>query len=264
MRKNYFFSLIALFTIDLLSAQIQYTDISPDFVTTVGANGQSSGDNLSPIDFNNDGVSEYHFFWFQANPAEWNLNVNRTLTTSSVAESAGPYCCQTEPLVQNATIGPALNWSNNTSSYIANTGAPIFSGLGDRYIGVRFKIGTNTHYGWILISVANKTLTVKSYAYQKTPDTPIAAGDKGSLSVSEADAARASGQLYPNPAKEYFTVTDGTVKKFAYEITDASGRMVDKGSADAGEKISIKFSTGTYMVKLKSEGKISVHKLVVK
>lgn len=264
MRKNYFFGAIALLSIHLLSAQIQYTDISPDFVTTVGANGQSSANNLSPIDFNSDGTDEYHFFWFQANPVEWNLNISRPLATSSVAESAGPYCCQTEPLVQNAIIGPALNWATNTSSYLANTGAPIFSGLGDRYIGVRFKIGANTHYGWILISLANKTLTVKSYAYQKTPDTPVAAGDKGNLSVSEAGAARASGQLYPNPAKEYFTVTGGTVKNFAYEITDASGRMVDKGSADAGKKISIKFSTGTYLVKLKSEGKISVHKLIVK
>lgn len=263
MRKNYFFSVIALLSIHLLSAQIQYTDISPDFITTVGANGQSSGDNLSPIDFNNDGVSEYHFFWFQANPVEWNLNINRILTASSVAESAGQYCCQTQPLVQNATIGAALNWASSTTSYLANPGAPIFSGMGDRYIGVRFKIGSNTHYGWILISVANKVLTVKSYAYQKTPDTPIAAGDKGSLSVSEAEAGNTSVKLYPNPAKEYFTVTDGIGKNFTYEITDAAGRMVDKGSADAGNKISIKFSTGTYVVKLKSEGKISVQKLIV-
>lgn len=136
--------------------------------------------------------------------------------------------------------------------------------MGDRYIGVRFKIGSNTHYGWILISVANKILTVKSYAYQKTPDTPIAAGDKGSLSVSEAGSGSTSVKLYPNPAKEYFTVTDGIGKNFTYEITDAAGRVVQRGTAAAKEKISTPSGKGEYLVKLGNKRNVSVQKLIVK
>ena len=46
------------------------------------------------------------------------------------------------------------------------------------YIGVRFNIGANTHYGWVRITIdnINHELTFLDYAYEDTPDTPINAG----------------------------------------------------------------------------------------
>ena len=50
----------------------------------------------------------------------------------------------------------------------------------DGYLGVEFKIGENTHYGWFRISLDLDTAvaTVRDLAYESEPDTPIAAGAK--------------------------------------------------------------------------------------
>ncbi len=58
------------------------------------------------------------------------------------------------------------------------TGSSWFNS--DKYIGVRFKIGGNTHYGWILVNVSVvgtvlESITVKSYAYQQTAGASITA-----------------------------------------------------------------------------------------
>lgn len=52
---------------------------------------------------------------------------------------------------------------------------PSFKGQGDKYIGVKFKIGSNVHYGWILINVPSGGghFTLRGYAYEQTPNTTI-------------------------------------------------------------------------------------------
>lgn len=46
------------------------------------------------------------------------------------------------------------------------------------YIGVRFNISGNTHYGWIRVTLnnLNHELIIHDYAYEDTPNTPINAG----------------------------------------------------------------------------------------
>ena len=55
----------------------------------------------------------------------------------------------------------------------ANTGAS-FVGT-DKYLGVKFDIGSSTYYGWILVHVAanHSGITVKSYAYNQTANGSI-------------------------------------------------------------------------------------------
>jgi hypothetical protein len=52
-------------------------------------------------------------------------------------------------------------------------------GAGDIIVGVRFIMDTEYHYAWIKLSVSSdfKTVTVKEYAYRKTPDKAIKAGE---------------------------------------------------------------------------------------
>ena len=55
----------------------------------------------------------------------------------------------------------------------------LFAGFGDKFIGVRFQISGQTHYGWIKINLPSNfhhsggTLQVISYAYNSTADSPI-------------------------------------------------------------------------------------------
>lgn len=50
----------------------------------------------------------------------------------------------------------------------------------ERYLGVRFTVQGNTHYGWVRISAAadGKSAIIKDYAYHKLPNTTIKAGEK--------------------------------------------------------------------------------------
>ena len=53
-----------------------------------------------------------------------------------------------------------------------------FAGLGDKYVGVKFYIGTAVHYAWILVNLSSdgKTFTVKKVGYNIVADAAINAG----------------------------------------------------------------------------------------
>ena len=60
----------------------------------------------------------------------------------------------------------------------------------DKFLGLRFMVNGNTHYGWarLDVTVTNSmdNWVVKDFAYEATPDTGIIAGD-GILSVVDAE-----------------------------------------------------------------------------
>jgi len=96
--------------------------------------------------------------------------------------------------IQTSGAGPRLasNWYG--VSYGLWTG-----GVSEKFAGLRFNIVpipsiTNTHYGWVKLSVHPllSNITVHSYAYETTPDTLINAGsipEAGSLALLAAGAA---------------------------------------------------------------------------
>ena len=59
-----------------------------------------------------------------------------------------------------------------------------------RYLGIRFQIDGQTHYGWARLNVkANRPEKdigglLTGYAYQTQPSTPILAGDQGNGNAS--------------------------------------------------------------------------------
>ena len=61
---------------------------------------------------------------------------------------------------------PYLNWGNWES------------GTTDKYLGVKFKIGTEVHYGWVKMNVSSdfETVTVTEIGYESSPGIPIKAG----------------------------------------------------------------------------------------
>lgn len=76
-----------------------------------------------------------------------------------------------------------LNEYGFTSIYNTYGGEKFKDGLqgkGDKYVGVKFKIGEATHYGWLKVNVdANGVkITVKEAAYNKVADETLKAGEK--------------------------------------------------------------------------------------
>ena len=51
-----------------------------------------------------------------------------------------------------------------------------WAGVNDKFLGVRFKISGQTHYGWVHVNLHTRTIT--GYAYETNADQPILAGEK--------------------------------------------------------------------------------------
>jgi hypothetical protein len=74
----------------------------------------------------------------------------------------------------------------------------------DHYLGVSFKIGTETHYGWVRMSVSDPRAPLKvlisGYAYETIADQQIRAGQtSGGAKPEDAPQARLR-QSEPAPA----------------------------------------------------------------
>ena len=69
----------------------------------------------------------------------------------------------------------------------------------DRYVGVRFLIGGQTHYGWIRLTVTTSTeeaareLRITGYAYETLANKPILAGTAATAATAEKPTAAVRG-----------------------------------------------------------------------
>ncbi|MBU0675048.1 MAG: hypothetical protein KJ950_10430, partial [Proteobacteria bacterium] len=120
-----------------------------------------------------------------------------------------------------------------SSGNMAYTNKGQFNNVNNKYLGVKFKIGANTHYGWILVSCPNPTatsVTVHKWAYNDTPDGAIL-----------------TGQEPPANAVPTVTVNNGaytedagpTVIDSAATANDADG----DGDWDTGAKLEVQITT---------------------
>ena len=75
-----------------------------------------------------------------------------------------------------AALAVDITITSSSSSYQISNGA--FLGVNDKFLGVKFLIGTNTHYGWARLDVSANadTIRLKDYAYNVAADSPILAG----------------------------------------------------------------------------------------
>ena len=81
-------------------------------------------------------------------------------------------------LPAGTSIGPGSTWS--TSGY---TGTTAYDGVmvppQTAYFGLSCVFGGQTHYGWVQITEGTTDQSVLAWAYESTPNAPIAAGATG-------------------------------------------------------------------------------------
>ncbi|MGL4599067.1 MAG: T9SS type A sorting domain-containing protein [Bacteroidia bacterium] len=167
-------------------AQIIYTDINPDVVLT----GSNATYNLN---MDNNNTTEMTFASYVStdsagNPVAYAMllslntpNTNATLGALYSATVPFPYA-----LANGAPINAANpNWQQQNigiqylAAVIYSTPYCYFLGQNDRYLGVRFNINNQLHYGWVRLScnAGASVLTIKDYAYNTQVGSPINAGD---------------------------------------------------------------------------------------
>ena len=147
------------------SAGIIYTPVEPA-VTLVPYPGSPSAFN---IDFNNDGILE---------GAITNSSVNiqgRFFPPARTLTSSGSYYARS--FAPGAVIDGSASTTGGANLMTNRNAGYNFVGEGN-YLGYRFLIDGNTHYGWVQVDVSADLLnaTITGIAYETTPGLGIAAG----------------------------------------------------------------------------------------
>ena len=210
--------------------QIGYTNIDPDYSGTpdpyyvIDFDGDAIGD-LVIVSYASVGILA---FAYGSNKVLG--SVNSYVSSSNTYGLVYPFA-----LDSGAVISAGQNsWLNSTDFY---SGANILNGFScsygvwcdvqDKFIGVQFKIGSNTHYGWARLDVATNgnIWTLKDFAYNKTPDASINAGQTTSLGIENNElnkikvvALNKSIGLYNLPERS------------SYNIFSITGKNVLKGN----------------------------------
>ena len=168
---------------------ILYTDITD---LTMSATGQTL-----EFDIDHSGPAPYVQLNGSNTDPTWDFRFENTFgSTESLRASprlgsslAGYYMLK---LTAGATIDSSMAWDERANYFeYLNTGA--WNGGGEGYLGLRMRTGLVSagtfFYGWALVNYddAGNQLTLKSFALERTINTPIVAGD--ATSVPEPSSA---------------------------------------------------------------------------
>jgi hypothetical protein len=87
------------------------------------------------------------------------------------------------------TVGPSDYWSTLgafawTDSFTGTVGKNPAT---TTYFGLKFKIGTATHYGWVKFTEDATTQSLLKWAYESIPDTAITISESSTPSITAAD-----------------------------------------------------------------------------
>ncbi len=145
------------------------------------------------LDINGDGVADFAvsftagFVGFRTS----NLVV-KPLVTGNAVRCQGFSCDSVAPGFFGVPVGGpgekfATHGYDGGGVFMAafvNYGKTYFfgpwAGLTNRYVGLKFVIGSTTHYGWARMTVNNwwlgGTVSINGYAYETTPNTKIVEG----------------------------------------------------------------------------------------
>ena len=227
------------------NAQIVYTDVIPD--TTVSA---TTG--FYNLDLNNDGIADFkilrtYAFSCAAGNCSGYLDNGVKITPfnlNEVADSVNvyPFALNSGADVKNS----GYNWASAASQTLeyyhtgrnrggrfgactpcgTSTSTGNWKGAIDKYLGLRFTVGSNLYYGWARLNVSSTgaSFTIKDYAYNTVPDQNIIAG---SITVSTLPLP----VVLPHCGGDtisftYYTVfTFGSNNVFTAQLSDSTGNF---------------------------------------
>ena len=232
-----------------LNGQIIYTDITPDF-------DQGAGQPYS-LDLNNDGTPDFQIHIESTSDLKiMPLNANNEVLGNPYSSGSSfyvfPYALSNGAPISNSASG---SWFNNSFSVgvqdlnYSSCSRGNWCSVTDKYLGLRFNISGNTHYGWARLDVgaSGNTWTIKDYAYNTILDEPITAGqmtlgiDDNVFSEVKIVALNRSIALYNLPQQ-----TD-------YRLFSITGQSVLDGKIENNTHVkeANTLATGMYILELK-------------
>tara|TARA_R100000935_G_scaffold18503_1_gene35783 strand:+ start:2024 stop:2842 length:819 start_codon:yes stop_codon:yes gene_type:complete len=135
----------------------------------------------------------------------------------------------------------------------------------DGYLGVKFTFDGNTHYGWVRMDTdvgGDDLITVKGYAFESTPDTPIAAGDEGEI-IGVQDQLFANFDFFVNNEQLNLSAANAMDQVTVYTILGQ--QVADQKLSGTNETVNISaLSTGVYVAKVSIDGAVKTIKFAKK
>jgi hypothetical protein len=158
------------------------------------------------IDLNHDGIKDFELrttFYVGSSGLQIGLdvfgyrNIKNAVAGRHFSRSSGYFLSAASALPAGVAIGPKGNFSvrfpfmaaehfSRFGSQYSDLGpwAGKAKGVTDRYLGLKFVVGGEVHYGWARLSVTlghhrqfdDVSGTLTGYAYETVPDKPIVAG----------------------------------------------------------------------------------------
>jgi hypothetical protein len=144
------------------------------------------------IDLNNDGVTDFNFFVIGTggcgteSRGYCNFFMEMRGAAASNLVEMGPDGGQAA-LIKGAKIGSGNDFSDKGDmvAFLSEPSGQFLTGswlnVTNRFLGVKFIIGGQVHYGWIGFRGVSgiERAAFAGWAYETTPNKPIAAGDRG-------------------------------------------------------------------------------------
>jgi hypothetical protein len=164
------------------------------------------------IDLNHDGITDVmvrEVFWTYGVNGDFPGNSVQAVTRKGSGIRWRSQSRSAFPMVRGSEIGSTFRFRSGAEVMIEATNFGVYYGgswsenATDRFLGIRFRIGEETHYGWARLSVRLGTpkhgigVLLTGYAYEAQPDTPIRAGDTG-----DRDALDPTGEVFSSPKPE--------------------------------------------------------------
>jgi hypothetical protein len=245
-------------------AQIVYTDVNPDETYTA--------DHDLELDLNNDGIVDFTLL-IGAGPTRYAVRLAPEMGNEALGSMSGNFFYPFM-LNMNDPIDPAQTTWNGSANGSYLTMAWVYSAGGsygnwlsatDKYLGLRFFVGTNVHYGWVRLDVAATTSSItvvyKDYAYNTVAEQGILAGQT-TIGLNEAvkldaNVFAANNTLNVNLNQH----TTGTINLI--NMMGQTVKSVDITATDM--KLPLDgIETGIYMVAIQTESGSFTQKIYVK
>jgi len=257
------------------SAEIQYTDIEPDIF--INNSGQ-----FYLLDLNNAGTDDFTFLFTSTNFLYFtyyggaNFYVFNGIFAlpepgNSIAAFTGSGGAYAYPYVidEGIEIGPYagnfLNDATQTMVYqfyaivasyfyypIYAAGQWIF-GETKKYVGLRLQDNDSTYYGWARLDVAinNKSFTIRDYAIESSPNTPIATF----IPVSINSESLSGNTIFADGNTIHLEINQTAITDLYFNLFDLQGKCIktQKITNPSTVIIAPSLPPGNYIVELKSE-----------
>ena len=151
------------------------------------------------LDLNHDGIVDFGVGFCSCQPEGTALTVSSNRNVGNMAIEQPGFSYGAAALMSGAPIGPKQVFKTvygggaMSMAFVGSYSGKQFSsgpwlGVTGRYLGLKFMINGQVHYGWARMTVGKKLshVVLTGYAYETIPNRPLKAGQTSEAAADEA------------------------------------------------------------------------------